>query len=174
MASSIENVKLGVCTVLYNAVDLGYTKGGVSVSVTTNKYTKTVDQFGDTPIGDVITGRMVTATVPLAETTLTNLVAVMPGAYLNVAADRVDVVPAVGTDLITTAKTLILRPQAMGALTDEDFVIHKAATAGGLEFTYDNQAERVFNVEFNGYPDSTQDDILFSFGDSTATQAVIP
>lgn len=172
MASSIENVKLGVCTVLYNSVDLGYTKGGVTVSVSTSKYTKTVDQFGDTPIGDVVTGRTVMAKVPLAESTLENLVAIMPGAYMNVALDRVDVIPAVGTDLITIAKELILRP--LGAVgTTEDFVIPLAATAGGLEFSYSNDAERVFSVEFNGYPDTANANVLFSYGDSTATGAVI-
>lgn len=173
MASSIENVKLGVCQILYNAIDLGYTKGGVQVTVTTSKYTKTVDQFGDTAVGDVITGRNVMVKVPLAETTVANLAAIMPGAYLNVAADRVDVVPGAGIDLITEAKTLILRP--LGAEgTKEDFVVWKASTAGGLEFAYDNQSERIFNIEFSGYPDTDKSDTLFTYGDSAATIAVIP
>jgi hypothetical protein len=173
VASSIENVKLGVCTILYDGDDLGYTKGGVQVTVTTSKYTKTVDQFGDTAIGDVITGRNVMVKVPLAETTVENLAAIMPGAYLNTAKDRVDVVPAAGFDLITNAKTLILRP--LGATgTEEDFVVWKASTGGGLEFSYDNQTERVFMIEFMGYPDTTKDDVLFSYGDSTATIATIP
>jgi hypothetical protein len=108
--------------------------------------------------------------VPLAESTVANLAAIMPGAYLNVAADRVDVIPGAGIDLITTAKTLILRP--LGATgTEEDFVVWKASTGGGLEFNYDNQAERVFNIEFMGYPDNTKKDTLFTYGDSTAAPA---
>lgn len=82
MASSAENVKLGVCNVLFDGVDLGFTKGGVEVEVATNTHEVTVDQFGETPIAELITGRTVQATVPLAETTLDNLVAVMPGSTL--------------------------------------------------------------------------------------------
>jgi len=82
MPSSTDNVKLGVCNVLFDGVNLGYTKGGVEVEVATSTYEVTVDQFGETPIGELITGRTVTVTVPLAETTLENLVAIMPGAEL--------------------------------------------------------------------------------------------
>jgi hypothetical protein len=82
MPSSTENVKLGVCSVLFDGADLGYTKGGVEVEVSTSTHEVTVDQFGDTPIGELITGRMVKATVPLAEATLDNLVATMPGSTL--------------------------------------------------------------------------------------------
>ncbi|QWY83002.1 putative tail protein [Rhizobium phage RHph_X66] len=80
--SSTENVKLGVCNVLFDGVDLGFTKGGVEVEVATSTKEITVDQMGETPIGEVIMGRTVQATVPLAETTLDNLVAVMPGSVL--------------------------------------------------------------------------------------------
>lgn len=83
MPSATENVKLGVCNVIFDGVDLGYTKGGVEVEVATSTHEVTVDQFGETPIGELITGRTVSATVPLAETTLDNLVAIMPGAVLT-------------------------------------------------------------------------------------------
>lgn len=82
MASSAENVKLGVCNVLFDGVDLGYTKGGVEVEVQTSTHEITVDQTGTTPIGELITGRAVSAKVPLAETTLENLVAIMPGSTM--------------------------------------------------------------------------------------------
>lgn len=82
MASSTENVKLGVCSVLFDGVDLGFTKGGVEVEVATSTKEITVDQMGETPIGEIIMGRTVQATVPLAETTLDNLVAIMPGSEL--------------------------------------------------------------------------------------------
>lgn len=80
--ASTENVKLGVCNVLFDGVDLGFTKGGVEVEVSTSTKEITVDQMGETPIGEIIMGRTVSATVPLAETTLDNLVAIMPGSEL--------------------------------------------------------------------------------------------
>ena len=79
MTSTTDNVKLGVCSVLFDGVNLGFTKGGVEVEVATTTYEVKVDQMGETPIGELVTGRTVTATVPLAETTLENLTRIMPG-----------------------------------------------------------------------------------------------
>jgi hypothetical protein len=98
MASSTENVKLGVCNVLFDGIDLGFTKGGVEVEVATSTKEITVDQFGETPIGEIIMGRTVSAKVPLAETTLDNLVAIMPGSELIS-----DGAKAVGTVTFATA-----------------------------------------------------------------------
>lgn len=80
--SNTENVKLGPCKITYDGVDLGYTKGGVEVTVETSTYEVTVDQFGEAPIDEYITGRTVTVSAPLAETTKENLERIMPGASL--------------------------------------------------------------------------------------------
>lgn len=82
MASDTQNVKLGVCSVFFDGQDLGFTKGGVEIQVQTNTHEVKVDQFGDTPIDEIIMGRTVQVTVPMAETTLQNLVRIMPGATL--------------------------------------------------------------------------------------------
>lgn len=82
MASNTKNVKLGVCQVFFDGVDLGYTQGGVEVTVTTETHKVNIDQFGSTTINEYIMGREVMAKVPMAETTLENLVLIMPGATL--------------------------------------------------------------------------------------------
>lgn len=274
--SDTKNVKLGVCKVFYNNVDLGYTQGGVDVTVKTETHKVNVDQFGKTTINEVILSRDVTAKVPLAETTLENLVAIMPGAaltevggvaatgtitiatnptdgdtvtvngvaitfktgsatgnqvvigasaaatatalaaFLNAASQaalsvatyvatasavsvtydvkgvagnafslasgqasvtvsgakltggvastskRVDVPTAIGANLLESAKELRLHPKAL-ADTDksDDFVIPLAATAGALNFSYQLEKERIFEVEFNGYPDSATDKLFY-------------
>lgn len=288
MASSTKNVKLGVCQVFFDNVDLGYTQGGVEVSVSTETYKSEVDQFGKTPINEFIQGRQVSVKAPLAETTLRNLVKIMPGATLvtdgvlpsgtftfsaqptanstvtvagqaftfvsaapasiyqvrigaNLAATltnlvdalnlsqvavalggieasvnalgtivtvrcgdpgpagnaitivagsapvsnatasgatltggvaetkaRVDVTDGVGIDMLAIARTLRLHPKGK-PVTDlsDDFVIHKTATPGALQFAYKVDAERVFNAEFMGYPDPITGR-LFSVGDPGA------
>lgn len=83
MPSDTRNVKLGVCTVTFDGVDLGYTKGGVEVEVKSETKKVMVDQFGNTPINEYVLGRTCTAKVPLAETTLENLARIMPGAALS-------------------------------------------------------------------------------------------
>jgi hypothetical protein len=275
MASNTENVKLGVCNALFDSVDLGYTKGGVEVEVQTNTHEVTVDQTGETPIDEIITGRTVQVTIPMAETTLENLARVMPGSTLvsdgaaatgtvtfvtavpvngdKVTIDGVDftfktapvgandmaipasitaaatalaakinasalgisavaagavvsltanargtagnvviaktfvttanltiagmtggvdvtkakVVVETGTNisLIKLAKKLVLRP--LGALdARDDFTIFKAMTAGAIQFAYQTDQERIFNVVFKGYADATGR--LFAVGDETA------
>lgn len=173
MASDTNNVKLGVCKITFDGVDLGYTKGGVDVSVTTETHKTEVDQFGKSPISEIIMGRSCTVKVPLAETTLENLVKVMPGATLTTdgtdpTKKRVDVVNGVGTNLLSIAKILILHPQAL-ADTDysQDFNIPIAATAGALNFAYKLDQERIYDVNFTAYPNSTSKK-LFSIGDLLA------
>lgn len=175
MASSTENVKLGVCSVKFNNVDLGYTKGGVEVDVSTTTKKVTVDQFGESEINEIITGRSIKVKVPLAETTLENLVAIMPGATLvtdsiDPTKKRVDVTNGVGTSLLALAQELRLHPTDLPAGDlSEDLVINKAMTPGAMQFAYKVDDERVFNCEFTGYPDAANGNVLYSVGDTTAT-----
>lgn len=278
MKSTTKNVKLGVCQVFLGGVDLGYTQGGVEVTVKTDTHKVNVDQFGKTTINEYIMGRDVNAKVPLAETTVENMVAIMPGASIatvgggvatgtltvatnpsnndtivvngqtitfktaaaganevtiganaagtaaNLAAaltastdadiaaaqysvsgavvtvtfgakifgtggvksvegndftlatgtagvkvtvsgatltggseptsKSVSVTTGIGTDLLTIAKELRFHPKGKAADdVSDDFVIPLAATAGALNFAYKLENERIYNVEFMGYPD---------------------
>ena len=171
MASDIKNVKLGVCKVTFDGQDLGYTKGGVEVSVKTETHKVMVDQFGKTPINEYVMGREVQVKVPLAETTLENLVKIMPGAAL--VTDSVDptkkvvnVPTGIGSNLLDIAKVLVLHPIGKpDSDKSDDFTVFKAATAGALQFSYKLEDERVYSCEFNGYPDAQGK--LFAVGDTT-------
>lgn len=116
MPSNTQNVKLGVCQVIFDGVDLGYTQGGVEVTVATQTKKVMVDQFGQSEVNEYILGRTCSAKVPLAETTLDNLVKVMPGST-KVATGGVK---ATGSVTIATAVP-----------ADGDSV-----TVNGLAFTY--------------------------------------
>lgn len=281
MASNTRNVKLGVCQVFFNGLDLGYTKGGVEVAVTTETHEVNVDQFGKAAINELIMGRDCKVKAPLAETTIENMVATMPGAsmvatggavatatitiatnpingetilvngktitfktaataanevtigataaatataltaMLNASADPalaqavysvvgavitvlwgnflvggltgvksadgnaytlvtgtaaakvtmssatltggsdptakyVSVSTGVGTDLLTNAKELRLHPtNKVDTDLSDDFIVPLAATSGALTFAYKLDDERIYNVEFVGYPDPT-------------------
>ena len=269
MASSTNNVKLGVCSVEFGGVDLGYTKGGVEVEVATETYKVMIDQFGNTPIKEYITARTCVVRAPLAETTLEVLKEIMPGntftdngtkqvttvtaatpltatlyaltingvtysftttstveldltnglvAAINAdgaramdasvgggdelvltgrvsgvsytvaeattsagtfdsvvetipaaaGAKRLDVVTNVSADLKAIAQTLKLHPVSAGADLNEDFIVPLAATGGAMQYAYKLDEERIFNVEFNAYPDDSQGGLLFQIGDPTA------
>lgn len=175
MASSTQNIKMGTCKVLYDGVDLGLTIGGVEVEVTTTKKEIKVDQFGDTAANEFIMGRNITVRVPLAETTLENLVAIMPGATLvtdssDPVKKKVTVTSGTGVSLISMAKELVLHPiDKPDEDHSEDLVIPLAATAGEMQFAYKYDEERIFNCEFKGYPDRDNGGLLFIYGDKTAT-----
>lgn len=138
MASDTKNVKLGVCKVLYAGYDLGYTIGGVEVTVSSETKKVNVDQFGKTTINEYIMGREVMAKVPLAETTIENLVATMPGAVMEtvgggVATGTITVAtnPADGETIVVNGYTVTFVTEASeeGEVT---IGIDAAATAANL------------------------------------------
>lgn len=171
-----KNIKLGVCRVMFDGKDLGFTKGGVEVSVETETHEVQVDQTGQTPVNEFIMGRTVNVSCPLAETTLENMVAIMPGAKLVTDADpgdgsapaaRVDVTMGVGVSLLDWAKPLVLHPVALpDSDKSEDFTVFRAATPGAMSFAYKLDEERIFSCEFKGYPN--EKGLLFAFGDPLA------
>lgn len=111
MASNTKNVKLGVCQVIYDGVDLGYTQGGVEVTVKSDTHKVNVDQFGKTTINEYIMGRDVTAKAPLAETTIDNMVAIMPGATMTVVGGTVASGSITVTTNPTTGDTIVVNGQ---------------------------------------------------------------
>lgn len=169
-STNAENVKLGTCSVTFGATDLGLTKGGVEVSVSTSAYKITVDQFGETEINEYITGRTCTVRVPMAETDLTILSTVIPGSSLVTGAAKTKLVvrSGVGLSLRTFAQKLTLHPVALATSNKEDdVVVPIAAPKGDFQFAFKLDEERVYNVEFTGYPDLATGD-LYVIGDETA------
>lgn len=81
---------------------------------------------------------------------------------------RVEVTSGVGVDLLSIAKSLRLHPVGK-ADTDfsDDFLIYQASTPGALTYAYKLDSERIFNVEFTGYPDPVSGK-LFAAGDLLA------
>lgn len=146
----VKNIKLGACKVSFGGVDLGYTKGGVQVEVATETLKVTVDQHGQTTMSELVQGRNITITAPLAESVLKNMVDLMPGSTLNEDDNAVTITSAQGVNLIDVAKKLVLTPQDT---TDYVLTIPKAATAGNFTMTYQSDDVRVFSVQFTAYPD---------------------
>jgi len=174
--NSTENIKMGTCKIIYAGKDLGFTMGGVEVEVTTTTHETKVDQFGDTVANEYIMGRNIVVKAPLAETTLENMAAVMPGSELvkdltdpNNPKMKVVVKSGTGISLLDRAQELILHPIAKPENDkSEDLTIPLAATPGGINFAYKYDSERVFNCDFKGYPNPV-DGTLFIYGDKAVT-----
>jgi len=168
MAKDATAVQMGVCDVTFNAVDLGYTSGGVSVSMSTESNEVTVDQE-DVPISERITKMNFEIKVPMAEYDLSRFATLLPGATLVV--DSVDETKMKlvlsgesGTNLLNMAKELIITP-ADG--TDNDKVtLHHAIPVPSMEFAYEKDNQRVFEVTFKAMKGVNG---FVTFGDVTAS-----
>ena len=169
---NVENVKLGASDVKYGADDLGFTKGGCDVSISTSTKEVTVDQFGPNAVNEYLQGRGVMVTVPMAESDLDKLALVIPGSVLTGEAGdakRKLVVSANGgVSLRELAKKLVLHPHGTpDSEKNDDFVVMLAAPVGDIEFSYSFEDERVYKVTFKGFPDNETGE-LFTFGDESA------
>jgi hypothetical protein len=154
--SDTKNVKLGVCKVFFDGVDMGYTQGGVEFSVNTSTHKVEVDQFGKTVINETVIGRECKIKTPFAETTIENLAALFPSflATEGTLSKRKGVDTAVGVSLLETAKMMVLHPIAKKDYDySDEVVIPFANTPGQLNFSYALEKERIFDTEFMGYPD---------------------
>jgi hypothetical protein len=119
--SSTKNVKLGVCYVYFGGVNLGLTQGGVEVTVKTDTHKTNVDQYGKSTINEFIMGRDVMAKVPMAETTVENLAAIMPGSTLvytggTVASGTITIAtqPTAGMEILVNGKLITFVAAADG------------------------------------------------------------
>lgn len=171
--TNAENVQLGTCSADFGGVDLGLTKGGVEVTVTTTTHKVTVDQFGNTELNEYITGRSAMVKVPMAETDLTLLAAVIPGAVVvtdgtTPTKKKLTVPTSIGVSLRSFADILTLHPIALASNDKtQNFTLPIAAPKGELNFSYKLEEERIFTVEFTGYPDLSTG-LLYVIGDPTA------
>ena len=171
---TVENIRLGTCNVYFGEagteISLGFTIGGVEVEVTTETQATMVDQFGDTVVKESIRGRNVVVRTQLAESTIDNMVKVMPGSRLvGTVSKKAVVSTGTGIDLLAISKQLLLRPVEKDGDTpdkSEDFLVYRASTPGGLNFAYSKDSERVFNTEFKAYPNAEGE--LYEYGDPDA------
>ena len=179
---TIDNLELGPCVVKYGVsgseVDLGFTMGGVTVTIETEVADVVTDQFGSVIMKQILVGRNATITVPFAETDLTLMSKLIPGASLVTDAvtatkKKVIVNTPIGSDLVASVAQALLLIKAIGntASTDltDQFRFFKAAPSGELEFAFSIEDQRVWEVEFTAYPDSTQNFAIGVFGDPAAS-----
>lgn len=181
MAGTIDNLELGPCVVKYGVsgseVDLGFTMGGVVVTLETAVADVTTDQFGEVIMKQIVVGRNATIKVPFAETDLSLMSKIIPLASfvqdVTTATKQKTVINTpVGSDLVASAAKALLLIKAIGGTASTDandqFRFFKAAPSGEVEFAFSIEDQRVWEVEFTAYPDSTQDFALGVFGDESA------
>ena len=165
----ITNVKVGVCTVSYNGIDLGHTKGGVEVSYEPTHKDVAVDKYGETVVEKYLTGEKFTAKVPLAEFTIANLRNAMPqSTFAGAANTRILLGKSAGQAAKAIAYQLVLHPINEGT-RKFDIVMHKAYVASQITLNHKVDEEKIIEVVFEALLDETKTDgnYLGLIGDST-------
>lgn len=167
--ADVTKVKVGVCSVTYNGVDLGHTVGGVEIVYQPTHHDVIVDKYGQTIVEKVLTGEQFQAKVPLAEYTIANLKNAIPqGQFQGAANARVHVGKSSGASARAVAAQLVLHPinEQTKAL---DIVFHKAYVASQIQLDHKIDTTRTIEVLFEALLDETKSDnnYLGFIGDST-------
>lgn len=178
----VTQLELGPCVVKYGVsgseVDLGFTMGGVEVSIETTVADVMADQFGEVKLKQIIIGRNATIKVPFAETDINLFSKIIPlASYVQDSVtptnEKVIINVPIGADLIASAAYSLLLIKAIGnsASTDPNdvFRFFKAAPSGEINFKFSVDDQRVYETEFTAYADSAQNYAIGVFGDISAS-----
>lgn len=168
--SDITQVQVGACSVSFNGLDLGHTKGGVEVTYEPTHKDVSVDKYGETVIQKRLTGEKLSAKVPLAEYTIANLRNAIPqSTFAGAANARITIGASAGQLATADAYQLVLHPLTEGTRR-HDIVIYKAYVASTVVLPHKNDEEKVIEVTFEALLDETKSDgnYLGLIGDSTA------
>lgn len=166
----ITKVKVGVCSVSFNGVDLGHTKGGVEVSYEPSHHDVSVDKYGETVVEKYLMGEKLTAKVPLAESTIANLRISMPqSTFAGAANARITVGASAGQAAKVDSAQLVLHPLSEGTRAF-DIVLYKAYVGSTITLNHKVDEEKIVEVTFEALLDETKSDgnYLGLIGDSTA------
>lgn len=167
----VENIKLGVCLVQFNGVDLGSTKGGTELTYKGTWHYVTVDQAGQTKVKKILIGEEASVKTNLAEDTFDNIVAACGGAAQKITdGTKHKVIFGRSPGFEAVSSVLVLHPVAAGASKEEDVTIYKASGTGELSRAFQLENERIIPVTFEALADLTRTDgdYLMCIGDSSA------
>jgi len=177
MTGTAGNIEFGPCQVTFNAVDLGFFKGGVTFRYDVSWFDLTADQSSMLLDQKVVDERAV-LTVPMLETDLGTLKNVMAMGTYTLDTGGVKKKIEVGGKQVTSSQAyqVIVTPTTDGSGTlttdtNQKLTIYKAMPHIQLNKTYNRNGERVVQVEFHALADTTKaaGKQLFLMGDSTAT-----
>lgn len=149
--ADITKLRVEACSVTFNGINIGHTKGGV-VFIADRKFTDvTVDQYGTSPVDMILAGDALKIEVMFAEFSLANLKIAMPEGDFETAGagSRLGMGRDAGFSLRSVAAQMILHPLSRAAGdTSEDVVIYKAVSSDVVELDYKVDAQRVYKVTF--------------------------
>lgn len=158
MAVDTANITGGPAQLQIGGSQVSHTQGGVSMKMSAKHRMRTVDQFGESPVAVIHQGDEVSITAALAEWTKEVLAEVYdPGD--DKTAEATDPYMGIGRSAgyIYGKKAILIIPFATAQAANK-IEIFQGSPVGELELAYNNDDDRVFDVEFVACIDETQDD----------------
>jgi hypothetical protein len=150
--ANIQNLRMGVCSLTFNGVDVGHTLGGVKVTITRKLTDLKADKYGDSPIDKVLTDVQLKVATKVAEPVVSLIKETMPEGSYNTGANgnQLGIAAGEGASMRATAAQLTLHPLNKAA-TDysEDLVVYLAVPTANPVLNYDVANQRVFDLEFD-------------------------
>lgn len=141
--------RLGTCRINYAGYDMGYTQGGVTVTITTSWTTIMIDEYGEVPVDDIDIGTNIEATIPIVQASLTNYTHAFDTGR-NVPGDRLTFGRKVGTSI--GKERLVLDP-----INDTDGIVMYAAGVINVDdLGFNNNGVRILSCHFKGYIDDSR------------------
>lgn len=156
---NITNVRMGVCSIVFNGVDCGHTLGGTKVTITRKLTPLKVDKYGDSPVDEVVTDVQMVVDAKVAEPVVSLIKTAMPeGDYEQGASgNRLGVPAGEGAALRQYSATLTLHPLNKAATdTSEDVQVYNAVASSSPVLNYDVAGQRVFDLQFTALVNETE------------------
>lgn len=182
MANISYNIGVGICKVIFEVegkepLVIEETQGGVKLKISTNKHDVKMDKFGDTPIKSISKGTVCQSEVPLLLYDLKKFSQVMPMSKLvedasDPAKQKLEGYSKAGSSLNEIVGKLTCIPFAKEATPNDYVTIPYASPLTDIEWSYDNDNERIAKITFIAYPDVNG--LLYFFGDETASESTTP
>jgi hypothetical protein len=156
MAGDGSKIRMGAAWITYGSVagpvgeivDLGYTKGGVTVNIESQSHEVTVDQEGIAPVAETLMGRRCSVRCNMAESDYERLSKLLPESDWNGGTDMLRIASGTGAELMDYADELKIYAKA----NSTDYVIvYKAIPIVNLSATFSFDGERIWPVEFKGF-----------------------
>ena len=157
--ANIQNVRMGVCSIVYNGVDCGHTLGGTKATITRKLTPLKVDKYGDSPVDMVVTDEQWEIEAKIAEPVVALIKMAMPeGDYEQGASgNRIGIAAGEGAALRAGSALLTLHPLNKAASdTSEDAVIYNAVASSSPVLNYDVAGQRVFDLKFTALVNETE------------------
>lgn len=177
MSQDVSQIQLfGAVAIVVNGVDIGHTdENGVKTTIPQNVVLAKTGKFGQTPVKGFLNGREISIEFALAQTELTSLLEVLPGATRVSGAGKEKLTFGQISGKEITAVAMTLKSFITANTPAFDLTFARVIPIGDFEITNSGEDFNKWTCKFMVLADEaggSDGDFEFSFGDDTATADV--